>query len=271
MDVHNDLMGDPEIRERYQVWHYLYPTNLPIIENARTFRMKLDELHDYLTSNGNHKVPNMVVISHSMGGILTRTAVVQNSDTFRQYIFDNPDKLKELPEEVQKELDSYVNFSRKPYISRVIFVAVPHRGSDIADNWIGSIGRWLMSLPAKVVDRTTSLAKGVRNLIKPSLRSEFDNEDRSSIRGLSRKNPTLIGLSQTPIDPAVPFHSIIGDQGKGNGVESSDGVVTYDSSHVDGAQSELIVPADHSAHSHPKAIQEIRRILRLHLGIGAER
>jgi hypothetical protein len=267
MDVHNDLMGDAAIRERYQVWHYLYPTSLPIIENTLTFRDKLDELHTYLTEDGATKTPGMVIISHSMGGILTRTAVVTNSDAMRQYLFENPDKLKQLPEDVRKEIEPYVNFSRKPYIDRVIFVAVPHRGSDIADNWIGRIGRALMSLPRTVLVKTASLAKGARNLIKPSLQSEFDDDDPSSIRGLSTRNPTLIGLSLNPIDPAVPYHSIIGDRGKGDGVDSSDGIVAYKSSHLDGAQSESIVPADHTAHAHPKAVQEIRRILRLHLGL----
>jgi hypothetical protein len=69
----------------------------------------------------------------------------------------------------------------------------------------------------------------------------------------------------------VPYHSIIGDRGKGGNLdhtkpESTDGVVPYWSSHIDGAQSEVIVPSGHWSNQHPMAIAEVRRILYLHLG-----
>jgi len=41
-----------------------------------------------------------------------------------------------------------------------------------------------------------------------------------------------------PIAPGVTYHSIMGDRGKGNTPESSDGVVPYWSSHLGGAASE---------------------------------
>jgi len=58
----------------------------------------------------------------------------------------------------------------------------------------------------------------------------------------------------------------MGDRGRGDAPNSSDGIVPYWSSHMEGAESELIVPSDHSAHQNPKAIQEVRRILVLNLG-----
>ena len=267
MSVHNDLMGDPVIRAHYQVYHYMYPTNLPVLENARTFREKLDDLHAFIEQHtpAGTKSPGMVVISHSMGGILTRTAVVHDSEPLKAFFFGDPEALAKLPDAVRKDLEGYVSFQRRPYINRVIFVAVPHQGSLIADNWIGAIGRWLITLPKSVLTKTHTAALQARNLLRPELRSDFDGSDLSSIKSLSPKNPTLIALSQIPVDPAVPFHSIIGDRGRGDTPNSSDGVVAYQSSHVDGAQSELIVPADHTAHAHPRAVQEIRRILRAHL------
>ena len=47
---------------------------------------------------------------------------------------------------------------------------------------------------------------------------------------------------------------------------ATDGVVNWKSSHLEGAVSEFIVPADHIAQRHPLAILEIRRILREHVG-----
>ena len=51
-----------------------------------------------------------------------------------------------------------------------------------------------------------------------------------------------------PTTKGVPFNSIIGDRGKGGNLNhtkpvSNDGIVPYWSSHLDGAQSELIVPS----------------------------
>jgi hypothetical protein len=65
----------------------------------------------------------------------------------------------------------------------------------------------------------------------------------------------------------VYYHSIIGDRGKGDTPESSDGVVDYWSSHLDGAESELIVPTDHRSYKDPGAVKELKRILRLHAGL----
>jgi hypothetical protein len=87
----------------------------------------------------------------------------------------------------------------------------------------------------------------------------------TSIAGLSPKNPLLIALNKLPIN--VPHNSIIGDRGRGDTPKSSDGVVPYWSSHLDSAQSELIVPTGHGAMEHPKAVQEIRRILLQQLGV----
>lgn len=76
----------------------------------------------------------------------------------------------------------------------------------------------------------------------------------------------LVALADLPVALAAPFHSIIGDRGFGEGENSSDGVVPYWSSHLTGASSEAFVPANHRAYEHPEAIEEIKRILKLHLG-----
>jgi hypothetical protein len=70
----------------------------------------------------------------------------------------------------------------------------------------------------------------------------------------------LDSLADLPI--RVPFHSIIGRLGEDDVPESSDGVVDYGSSHLDGAESEKIVPAGHAALiAHPETVSEIKRIL----------
>jgi hypothetical protein len=69
----------------------------------------------------------------------------------------------------------------------------------------------------------------------------------------------LDGLAALPIN--APFHSIIGRIGEDDLANSSDGVVDYRSSHLDGAESEKIVPAGHDLIAHPETVAEIKRIL----------
>jgi hypothetical protein len=91
----------------------------------------------------------------------------------------------------------------------------------------------------------------------------------SSVNRLSPNNPLYAAIDHIPIQ--VPYHSIIGDRGRGDTPNSSDGVVQYWSSHLDSARSELIVPGPHGSYSLPQTIAELKRILKLHLAVTRER
>ncbi len=98
--------------------------------------------------------------------------------------------------------------------------------------------------------------------INPDLRN-FNALGASSVETLSPRHPYFQALEARPL--RVPYHSIIGDRGRGDTPNSSDGVVPYRSSHLAGAQSEVIVPARHSLTQHEMTVAEIRRILHDHL------
>jgi hypothetical protein len=151
-------------------------------------------------------------------------------------------------------------FDANPTVKRIIFICTPHRGSTLATGGIGALGMRLIRLPLKVA---SAIPKTVAAALAP------DNDLRkyrapSSISGLSPSNPSFKALDKLPIK--APHNSIIGDRGRGDTPNSSDGVVPYWSSHLDSAQSELIVPTDHGAMKNPKTIAEIRRILLLQIG-----
>jgi len=115
---------------------------------------------------------------------------------------------------------------------------------------------------------TTSACAAVK--VKPARPRERAGAEHSvlSSRELSPDNPVLRALAELPVVPAVTFHTVVGDRGLGNGPETrSDGIVSYRSSHLEGAASELIVPSGHNAHQHPATIAEVRRILYEHLGV----
>jgi hypothetical protein len=84
----------------------------------------------------------------------------------------------------------------------------------------------------------------------------------NSVDSLSPKSRFVHAMNTIPMTPGVPHHTIIGDRGRGDSPNSSDGVVPYWSSHMDGAKSEDIVPSDHGAHQNPQAIRDVSRILK---------
>jgi hypothetical protein len=148
-------------------------------------------------------------------------------------------------------------FDANPHVKRLVFICVPHRGSYLASNWIGSIGVSLIRIPRTIVSHigegiTGSLLKNIGLKHMPT-----------GINGLSPRNPVLRSLDTLPI--AVPYYSIIGDRGRGDTPNSSDGVVPYWGSHMAGAQLELIVPGPRGSFALPQTIAELKRILRLHL------
>jgi hypothetical protein len=123
---------------------------------------------------------------------------------------------------------------------------------------LGELAIRLISLPVDIVSTaTTSLGSSIALITGNSGRMP------TSIDGLAPKNPLYKILDSRPIQ--VPHHSIIGDRGKGDTPNSSDGVVEYWSSHLKSAKSEKIVPGPHGACEMPETLDELRRILHLHL------
>lgn len=145
-----------------------------------------------------------------------------------------------------------VLFEPRNDVSRLIFIATPHRGSTIAVGGIGALGIYLIDLPDRVATELESFA----DVLIPG----GDGRLPTSIHGLSPDSKFLQALDR--YRPAVPSHSIIGIRRSRSALNSSDGIVPHSSSHLDFAESEVLIPAGHGGFSHPKAIAEIARILK---------
>ncbi len=271
VEVTNEIIGDPEIRRRYQVWHYLYPTGGPILSNGRIYRENIEELRRQLDPELDDFATNhMVVLAHSMGGLLTRTLITNTGSTiWDQYFRVQPEELNASAKQKENIREVFF-FERKPYIKRVIFAAVPHRGSNFADNPLGRLGAYLIKSPKDVAESQQRLLENNPGAVR---NYEFyqklaDRGGPTSVDTLSPRNKVLELLTDVlGIDPDVPHHSIIGDRGKDGPLEdSSDGIVPYWSSHLDSAESEIVVPTGHGAFKHPDAMKEIKRILKMHAG-----
>jgi pimeloyl-ACP methyl ester carboxylesterase len=251
----NGLQADPEIRKHYQFWVFAYPTGNPILYSALRLREELaraDKLYP------NHRP--YVVVGHSMGGMLTHMQVV----TATQAMWEKA--LGETAKSIfrQNSRDSLIVratiFQANPRIKRVVFICTPHRGSKMASSGLGKLGISLIALPVTV-------ATAIQDTVTSAELVQLTGSSKrlpNSITGLKPSNPAFPVVNTVPI--RVPYHSIIGNRGKpGPIADSTDGVVPYWSSHLDGAQSEVIVPGPHGACELPQTIAELDRILRLHL------
>jgi len=63
------------------------------------------------------------------------------------------------------------------------------------------------------------------------------------------------------------MHSIIAVLGEGPISGKTDGVVAYESAHIEGVESAKIVRFGHSTQGHPETVEEVRLILIEHVGL----
>jgi len=256
----NALRGDEQIRRNSQFWIFSYPSGYPYPYAASILRRELDAIGKKYPM----KKP-MVVIGHSMGSCIARLLITDTGDKVWMEIFKKkPEEVPLLPES-KKLLTEAIIFRHRPEVGRVIFISAPLRGSDIARNPLGRIGSMFVKAPG-------TLLNAGRDAFKiTTFRSDELKLKRmpNSVDTLAPNNRFVKAINTVPITPGIPYHVICGDRGLGGNKdhtkpEMSDGVVPYWSSHLAGAQSELIVPSDHGAHQNPRALEEVKRILRIH-------
>jgi pimeloyl-ACP methyl ester carboxylesterase len=247
------LRNDPSIRKRYQFWFFSYPSGYPYPYSAALFRRELDGMKRAFP---NHK--RVVLIGHSMGGMICRLMITDAGDRIWRDLFATPPEKTPLTSQSRDLLQESLVFNHRPEIKRVLFISTPHRGSVLASGWIGRIGSSLVRTPRLF----TPIYASMRALEVSDPAAAKLRRMPNSVDTLAPNDRFVRSVNKLPITSDIPYHSIMGDRGRGDTPNSSDGVVPYWSSHLDGAQSELIVNSDHGAQFNPEGIQEVKRILK---------
>ena len=261
----NNMLADTKIREKFQFWFFMYPTGNPIPYSASILRSALEDAHKTFDPEGiNPAFNQMVLIGHSMGGLLSKLMILKSGDEVWEKISDVPFSELSIATEQRDFLKSLFFFDPLPYISRMIFISTPHRGSVWADRRIGRIGASLVKLPLTLL---TDSMDALSAMVQTNQNKYKINLDRmpTGIDSLSPDSFFLKLSNELPLPDHLPYHSIIGNNEKADTIGGTDGVVVYESAHLEGAVSEKIVKSGHSAHNHPLAILEVRRILLEHL------
>ncbi len=263
-EVSNELWADDAIRQRYQIWHYLYNTSAPALYSARLLRKQIRDVRQVLDPNGNDPASrHITLLAHSMGGLISKAIVTEPGNAFWKAAIKVPHETLKLTPEDRRQLQDAFEWQPERTVRRIIFVAVPHRGSDFADNLIGRLGQRFAAPPLPFKAFYQRISESNPGVFTPDY-AALGTGELDSISSLSPRQPTLRILADQPFAYPLRAHSIIGNRGKSGPLsQSSDGVVPYSSSHLDGVESEFIVPADHGAYHHPEALAEIKRCLKL--------
>ena len=202
----------------------------------------------------------MVIMGHSQGGLLTKLMAISSGTRFWNNMSSQPFEQIEMAPETRELLREAAFFEPIRTLERVVFIATPHRGSFRATGWALDLIRRFMTLPGTLVSQFQDLLKAQQfaHLGMSQLPTSVDN--------MSPGHPFLRALNDLPIGSRITAHSIIAVLGDGPITGKTDGVVAYESAHIDGVESEKIVRSGHSTQGHPETIEEVRRILREHLG-----
>ncbi|MDA0659195.1 MAG: hypothetical protein O3C60_10170 [Planctomycetota bacterium] len=266
MEMFNDLRGSDRIRQNYQFWFYQYPTGQSFWISAAHLRSQLERIRSTVDPNRQStNLDKMVVVAHSMGGLVAEMQVIDSGDHFWNLVSDYSIQEVDVPPEVLAYLRNTLYFTANPSIQRIVTIATPHGGSTLSNSATQWLGRRVIMPPLEHEQARKILRQQDDVLKSPNLL-----DARTSIEAMAPDCVILPTLQNARSNSRIAIHNIVGrTQEKGvlgRVTGDGDGVVSFENAHLDDAASELVVAADHiDIHRHPKTVLEVRRILLEHL------
>lgn len=267
-DMYNDLRAAPDIRERYQFWFYFYPTGQPFWVSATQLRMDLaNTLAALDPERQSPSLDEMVLIGHSMGGLLSRLQTMESGDDFWHLVSDRSPEELQGDEAVKRKLLSMLYFRPSPSVARVVTMGTPHRGSEFSNRFTRTLTHAVTDIPSLMIDDEWRLVRQNPGYFNSTALMKMD----TGVDSLAPDSPFFAPMLASGKARWVKYHNIVGVVDKQDFLrriadEKGDGVVSLASASISGVESEVTVPAGHtSIHGHPKTIREVQRILREHL------
>jgi triacylglycerol esterase/lipase EstA (alpha/beta hydrolase family) len=205
-DMVNDLEADPWVRQHYQFWFFSYDSGNPIAYSAMRLRNALRAAVKQFDPDGTDEcLKHMIVIGHSQGGLLTKMMVINSGDRFWRNVSDTPLDELNVSESTRALMRDAVFVEPLPFVTRVVFVATPHRGSYLAGPQIvRRLAQKLISMPSTLVQGSADLFS--KDSIKPYLKMQTFP---TAIDNMSPSHPFILTIAEIPVAPGVHAHSII--------------------------------------------------------------
>lgn len=267
VNLANEIQGDEALRREFQIWQVYYPTNVPVVLNHAAIRgLVTDALNHFDPQRSAPASHDIVLIGHSMGGLISRLLVSSADEALWEWFMTGREIDPARMQRIRPRLDPMLRFEPFPGIGRAVFIATPHRGTEVAGN---RLGRWvsrLVRLPLTLVEELGEALQGVSGAHATDGSDPSPGRLSNSIDNLDRNDPFVRAAANLPMAPGLPYHSIIARADPSVPLaQSDDGLVPYQSAHLPGAVSEQVITSGHSVQQTAPAIQEIRRILHLDL------
>ena len=208
----------------------------------------------------------MVLVGHSMGGLVSKLQTVDSGDDFWQTTSDHPFAELKADDDVTRSLANAYFFDPNPSVRRVVTIGTPHRGSQFANSTTRWLGHKLITLPDANAARSTRATGAEPRTSSAPIR-------RSRSRPASIRSPPIRrccrccspptrdrGSRTTTWSAAIPIWA--GDNGSSTMATASSRSPAPGSTTCRNSRSQIVVPADHvNVHRHPQSILEVRRVL----------
>jgi pimeloyl-ACP methyl ester carboxylesterase len=260
--LENDLRAHPAIMARYQIWTFRYDTGDPFLTSASELRRQLLGLRQtYDPCRADLSESRMVMVGHSLGGLVSKLQVTYSGDALWQSAAKVPLASIRTDPATRAQLASSFYFSPSPDISCVIYIATPHHGSVYARRCVGLVSSALVKEPPAWTARHEQLVRDNPGAFGEELSRDIPN----SIDLLDPSSQILEETSRLPYRDGVALHSIIGDDRWTPSEGANDGVVAVSSARLAGVESEIVVDASHTEIlKESETTAEVLRILQEH-------
>jgi hypothetical protein len=220
VNLTNDIFNDDKLRDNYQVWQIFYPTNLPILENRYQIQKLLETTYQQTDPSGQNRASkNSVIISHSMGAVISRMMLSNDNLMDDLDRLDDQDMLS-MSEKHKirnalnqsfggQQLKDRFELQALPQVDTAVFLSAPFRGTDYADRWFTRALRRIVYLPVGLVKTITD------NLAAITIKGDLAQNPLGALylqngaSQLSNKSSFIQLTKDISIDDGVTYHSII--------------------------------------------------------------
>jgi hypothetical protein len=263
VEMVNELQAYPGFVEHFQIWVIEYPTGQPFLTSAAECRAQLHTArHTFDPTRADAQLSNIVLVGHSMGGLISKLQVTSSGDRLWRSIANRPFDQVAIPTNIRQKLVDAFFFEPSPDVSRVVYVGTPHRGSGFANRTIGRLGSALVEEPEDLVQAHADLMR-----CNPGVFSEeVSRRIPTSIDLLEPDSELLNAIAALPARCDVRMHSMIGNSCYTLFSGKSDGVVPVTSARDHRTISERYIKTIHTRLTkNPETVQELLCILQQHL------
>ena len=225
----NELRSVPWVNERCQIWTFQYATGQPFLASGAEMRQQLRDIAGTFDPQGTDRaLRSTMLVGHSMGGLVSKLQVTYSGNILWEQIASKPFSEVNMQPQDRERIDRMFFFEPLPGVSRVVFIGTPHQGSFWAQNVWGRLGSSLVKMPTDRVQVVDTLVRNNPDVFAKLLRKGIP----TSIDLLKPDSPLLIGMQQTPVNPSVKLHSIIGTGSPFSDGTPADGVVPVSSAGI---------------------------------------